>query len=96
VRSVGCSDPAVITVGYREPSLVFLVGTDLAMGADGAAAAAFLSQPGCRVALVEARHAASFQAALPATGVTPRLVTTLRGFNLNGGRRLEIAVLARP
>jgi 4-amino-4-deoxy-L-arabinose transferase-like glycosyltransferase len=96
VRSVGCSDPAVMTVGYREPSLVFLVGTDLAMGADGSAAATFLAQPGCRIALVEARHAAAFQAALPATGITPRLVTTLRGFNLNGGRRLEIAVLTRP
>jgi 4-amino-4-deoxy-L-arabinose transferase-like glycosyltransferase len=96
VRSVGCTDPAVITVGYREPSLVFLVGTGLAMGGDGSAAAAFLAQPGCRVALVEARHAAAFQAALPASGVTPRLVTTIRGFNLNGGRRLEIAVLTRP
>jgi 4-amino-4-deoxy-L-arabinose transferase-like glycosyltransferase len=95
-RSVGCADPAVMTVGYREPSLVFLTGTDLAMGVDGAAAAAFLNQPGCRVALVEARHAAGFQSAIAQTGVTPRLVTTIRGFNLNGGRRLEMAVYARP
>ena len=95
-RAVGCADPAVMTVGYREPSLVFLVGTNLAMGVDGAAAAAFLNQPGCRVALVERRHAASFEAAIAQSGLTPRLVTTVSGFNLNGGRRLDMAVYARP
>lgn len=95
-RSVGCADPAVMTVGYREPSLVFLTGTNLAMGIDGAAAAAFLNQPGCRVAFVEARYAAGFQTATAQSSLTPRLITTIRGFNLNGGRRLEMAVYARP
>lgn len=95
VRAVGCANPAVITVGYREPSLVFLTGTELAMGADGAAAAAFLSQPGCRIALVEKRFAPDFQAAIGKADLTPRLVTTIPGFNLNGGRRLEIGVFAR-
>lgn len=95
-RSVGCADPAVMTVGYREPSLVFLTGTDLAMGNDGAAAAAFLAEPGCRIAFVEARHASGFQNALAQSGLAPRQITTIRGFNLNGGRRLEMAVYARP
>jgi len=95
-RSVGCTDPAVMTVGYREPSLVFLTGTNLAMGIDGAAAAAFLAEPGCRIAFVEARHAAGFQDAIARSGLAPRQITTIRGFNLNGGRRLEMAVYARP
>lgn len=95
-RSVGCADPAVMTVGYREPSLVFLTGTNLAMGIDGAAAATFLNQPGCRIAFVEARYGAGFQTAVAQAGLTPRLITTIRGFNLNGGRRLEMAVYARP
>lgn len=95
VRAVGCADPAVITVGYREPSLVFLTGTGLAMAPDGAAAAAFLAQPGCRVAFVESRFADGFQKAIAETAAKPRLLTTLRGFNLNGGRRLEIAVFVR-
>lgn len=34
--AVGCADPRIVTVGYREPSLVFLTGTDLAMAPDGA------------------------------------------------------------
>jgi 4-amino-4-deoxy-L-arabinose transferase-like glycosyltransferase len=89
-----CADPAVITLGYREPSLVFLAGTDLAMAADGAQAAAFLNQPGCRVAFVERRYAREFEAALAALPQKPRLLTTIDGFNLNGGKRLSIAVFA--
>ncbi len=95
VRAIGCADPAVITVGYREPSLVFLVGTDLAMGYDGQAAAAFLNQPGCRIALVESRAMAGFKAALAQAALTPRVVTTVNGFNLNGGRKLAIGVFLR-
>ncbi|KPF71823.1 glycosyl transferase [Bosea sp. AAP35] len=95
-RSIGCADPAIMTVGYREPSLVFLTGTDLAMGVDGAAAAGFLNQPGCRIAFVEGRHATGFEAAITQMELTPRLITTITGFNLNGGRRLAIAVYARP
>jgi 4-amino-4-deoxy-L-arabinose transferase-like glycosyltransferase len=94
VRAVGCADPAVLTLGYREPSLVFLTGTKLAMAASGADAAAFLNQPGCRVAFVERRFADDFKGALASQSVKPRLVTTINGFNLNGGRRLEIAVFA--
>lgn len=92
VKAVGCADPAVLTLGYREPSLVFLTGTKLAMAASGADAAAFLGQPGCRVAFVESRFANDFNAALASQNPKPRLVTTINGFNLNGGRKLEIAV----
>jgi 4-amino-4-deoxy-L-arabinose transferase-like glycosyltransferase len=95
VRAVACADPAVVTLGYREPSLVFLTGTGLAMAASGADAAAFLREPGCRIAFVESRFAADFEAALAGEASRPRLVTTIRGFNLNGGRRLAIAVFAR-
>lgn len=95
LKAAGCTDPAVVTLGYREPSLVFLTGTKLAMAASGADAAAFLNQPGCRVAFVESRFADDFKAALASQPAKPRLVTTINGFNLNGGRRLEIAVFAR-
>jgi hypothetical protein len=90
-----CPDPAVVTLGYREPSLVFLTGTDLAMAVSGQQAAEFLDKPGCRVAFVEKRHAGEFEAALAGLSLKPRLFTTIRGFNLNGGRRLEIAVFVR-
>lgn len=95
VQAVACPSPQVITVGYREPSLVFLVGTDLRMGADGTAAAAFLREPGCRVALVEGRFLDGFRQALAASGQNPRLLTTISGFNLNGGKRLDMSVFVR-
>ncbi|SIQ21799.1 glycosyltransferase family 39 protein [Bosea sp. TND4EK4] len=94
-RSVGCADPAVMTLGYREPSLVFLTGTDLAMAPTGAEAANFLNQPGCRIAFVEARFGDEFQKALAALPAKPRLVTTINGFNINGGKLLSIAVYAK-
>lgn len=96
VTAAGCADPKVITAGYREPSLVFLTGTDLAMAPDGAAAASFMAQPGCRVAFVESRLAPDFQAGIAKAAIAPRLLATLNGFNLNGGRRLEIAVFVKP
>ncbi|MEN5080982.1 glycosyltransferase family 39 protein [Bosea sp. TWI1241] len=95
VRALPCAAPKVMTVGYREPSLVFLVGTDLAMGYDGAAAAGFLREPGCRVALVEARSAEGLAEGIAGLTLAPRLVTTIRGFNLNGGKRLSIAVYVK-
>ena len=38
-RNVPCANPQVATLGYREPSLVFLTGTDLDMLETGAEAA---------------------------------------------------------
>jgi 4-amino-4-deoxy-L-arabinose transferase-like glycosyltransferase len=95
VQAVTCPNPQIITVGYREPSLVFLVGTDLRMGADGSVAATFLREPGCRVALVEGRFLDGFRQTLAASGLAPRLLTTISGFNLNGGKRLDISVFVR-
>lgn len=95
VQAVTCPNPQVMTVGYREPSLVFLVGTDLRMGADGSVAADFLREPGCRVALVEGRFLDGFRQGLAASGVAPRLLTTISGFNLNGGKRIEMSVYVR-
>jgi 4-amino-4-deoxy-L-arabinose transferase-like glycosyltransferase len=94
VRSVSCSKPQAITAGYREPSLVFLVGTDLAMAPDGNEAARFLTQPGCRVALVEQRFEQEFAAVVAQQTLKPRLVTRVTGFNINGGKKLDIGVYA--
>ncbi|MGL4727120.1 MAG: ArnT family glycosyltransferase [Bosea sp. (in: a-proteobacteria)] len=93
VASTACRNPQVITAGYREPSLVFLVGTELDMG-DGAEAARFLNQPGCRIAFVTQREQPGFEAEASKIGLAPRLVTRISGFNINGGRRLDISVLA--
>lgn len=89
---VACRDPKVATVSYREPSLVFLVGTDLAL-LTAPDAAAFMGQGGCRIAFVGKPEEALFKAALPA-GLQPALVTRVAGFNINSGRKADIAVYA--
>jgi hypothetical protein len=79
--------------GYNEPSLVFLAGTSLLM-IDGASAARFIEAQPCRIAFVEARDEGAFRAALAPTSPIA-LYERVQGINLNGGRRLDIAVYAR-
>ncbi len=101
-RATGCADPAFATVGYREPSLVFLTRTDILM-AEPAEAAAFLERPGsgCRIAFIERRFEEAFRAGLKGDSA-PALVTRVRGVNLNAAfdkqrrlRVLDIAVYVR-
>ncbi len=93
-RAVDCPVEGYATVGYREPSLVFLTRTDLVM-TDGAGAAQFLRAGSCRVAFVESRQEAAFLADM-AGAAPPRLVSRVQGLNLNGGRRLDIGVYRGP
>lgn len=91
VRAAGCSNPAVATAGYHEPSLVFLIGTDLAH-TSGAGAAEFLNRGGCRFALVESRQERSFVQRADAIGLRYSIGRRIEGFNLSGGRPVSIAI----
>jgi hypothetical protein len=98
---LACPHPRVASLGYREPSLVFLIGTDLAMLNSGAEAVDFLRAGGCRLVLVEGRFAPDFEAAeaaeaaktaktAKASGVAPVVAGQVSGFNINGGRRVDL------
>jgi 4-amino-4-deoxy-L-arabinose transferase-like glycosyltransferase len=89
-RAQSCEDLQVATLGYREPSLVFLVGTGLDMLEGGKEAADFLHGGRCRLVFVERRFEEDFQASLAKLGLRPALSTRITGFNINGGRRLDI------
>lgn len=89
--ALDCAEPRLATTRYREPSLIFLTRTDLVL-TNGEGAADFLAAGPCRMAFVEAADGAEFQARAAVLGVTPALVTRVRGFNINGGRRLDIGV----
>ncbi|HEX8166866.1 MAG TPA: glycosyltransferase family 39 protein [Beijerinckiaceae bacterium] len=96
-RALDCPGRAVGTLGYREPSLVFLTGTDLRMLEGPRQAAEFLKAGTCRVAFVEGRFEEGFRREVAELGVRPALMTRLSGFNFNGGRRLDIGAFAvRP
>jgi 4-amino-4-deoxy-L-arabinose transferase-like glycosyltransferase len=85
----GCPDPKIASVSYREPSLVFLGGTDVLL-TDAAGAARFLREGECRVAIVDQRHQRAFALEAEAVGLRYRLLTMVKAANYNGGRRLNL------
>jgi hypothetical protein len=96
-RGLDCPDPQVATLGYREPSLVFLVGTGLQMLNTAEDAARFLQAGGCRLVFVERRFEPDFRMQVATLELQPGLSTRVAGFNINSGRRVEIgAYSVRP
>jgi hypothetical protein len=93
-HNLACANPRIGTLGYREPSLVFLVGTDLEMLESGSEASTFLKQGGCRLVFVEKRFEEEFRLANERLGQQPTLSTRVSGFNINSGRRLDIGAYA--
>ena len=91
VREADCKPAQVVTAGYQEPSLVFLVGTETGM-VDGTDAAEFLRPGGCRFALVEARHERAFLRRADAIGLRYPQPQRFEGFNYSVGRAVSIAV----
>jgi len=84
-----CADPKVATAGYHEPSLVFLMGTDL-KHTDGPGAAEFLRLGGCRFALVESRQERSFAQRADAIGLRYAKGARVDGINISGGRQIAV------
>jgi len=92
VRSLeGCERYPAATAGYREPSNVFYLGTDVSL-TDGAGAAAHLmANADCGVAVVDVTEQDAFRAAL--NGVEIRTLGQVEGVNLVKGDELRLEVL---
>jgi 4-amino-4-deoxy-L-arabinose transferase-like glycosyltransferase len=86
-----CDNPAFVATGFHEPSLVFLIGTDLRQ-ASPASAADFLLGGDCRFAFVEKSHERAFSARAEAIGLRYAPVTRIDGVNLASGRAASIAI----
>lgn len=91
VHAARCEHPVAAAAGYHEPSLVFLVGTSTLL-TDGAGAADFLLQGGCRFALVETRHQRAFAQRAEAIGLRYRPAGRVEGVNISGGKAIAIAI----
>ncbi|WP_321504019.1 glycosyltransferase family 39 protein [Breoghania sp.] len=93
-QAVECADPQIYSVGFNEPSFIFLTRTDTILGrADGAAS--WLAEGGCRVATVESRYESDFLDRAREEGVALTLSSRVEGVNINGGDELNIAVYKR-
>ena len=94
VHGLSCPEPVVATLGYREPSLVFLVGTRLDLFETGPEAAQFLKSHPCSIVFVERRFEGAFRDEAARLQLQPALSTRVTGFNINGGRRLDLGAYA--
>lgn len=89
VRESGCPAANVATVPYQEPSLVFLVGTDIKF-TDPHQAGDLLKKGGCAIAFIGADMKPLFEAHARDIGLAYRATATVDGFTYNGGRKVSI------
>jgi len=92
VQFSGCRNPVVASAGYHEPSLVFLVGTNIRL-VDGAGAAEILRQGECRLAIIERSQERAFAQRAERNGLRYSLRGRLENsFNTNGGHANSFAL----
>jgi 4-amino-4-deoxy-L-arabinose transferase-like glycosyltransferase len=92
LRDSGCPQPVVAaTVGYHEPSLVFLAGTSTRL-TDVAGAAEFLAGGECRFAFIEARQERGFAEHAEALGLRYSPGPRVEAINISNGQAITMAV----
>jgi 4-amino-4-deoxy-L-arabinose transferase-like glycosyltransferase len=92
LRDSGCPRPVVAaSVGYQEPSLVFLAGTPTRL-TDAAGAAEFLACGECRFAFIEARSERGFAQQAEALGLRYSPGPRIEAINLSNGQAITMAV----
>jgi hypothetical protein len=87
----GCQNPAAASVGYEEPSLVFLAGTTIRF-TDASGAADFLGEGSCHIAFVDARQERDFALRAEAIGLRYGRGERVEGYNISNGKPITIAV----
>lgn len=90
-----CPDPVVISVGYAEPSVIFLNGTNTVL-ADPQTAVQRFGAASCAVLSVENRSVEATAAALGAAGITATPASTVEGRNFNGLRPRTLQLYVKP
>ena len=87
----GCRDPLAASVGFHEPSLVFLAGT-LTAQVGAAEAADFLGGGACRFVFIDTRYERGFAQRADALGLRYASGPRFDAFNFGAGRAVTIAV----
>ena len=86
-----CPAPEVVSAGFDEASLIFLVGTRIRF-ASGRDAAEFLAEGGCRVALVSDKSESSFLKRVASLGIAVEKPVTVEGINIGRLGKVSVAV----
>ncbi len=80
-----CPQSRLIAVGYHEPSLVFLAGTETLLTNAVEAARELATNPDCTIAMIDERAMDAFVAALPGGLDAIEEVGAVEGFNYSKG-----------
>jgi len=91
LHSTDCKTMQVASVGYQEPSLVFLLGTDTLL-TDASGAVELLRRGPCRFALLEGRNERTFAQFAQAAGLLYSPMPRVEAINFSTGRAVSIAV----
>lgn len=87
-----CPDSRLVSSGFREPSLVFLAGTETLLSSAGGAAKLLLEDRRCRLALVDESGEAAFRGALGEAAADLKPLAEIEGFNYSGGDPLRLTL----
>jgi len=82
-------------VGYHEPSLVFLMGTDTLLADDGPSAAEALASGRVGVVAIESRAVDAFTAAAAERGLSLRAAEVVDGLNYSRGKPVRMTLYVR-
>jgi 4-amino-4-deoxy-L-arabinose transferase-like glycosyltransferase len=88
--------PPLIATGYREPSLVFHLGTSTTFADPPAIVDRLKDKGGHWLALVEERQRPAFEAAAKERGLAVKAEESWRGFNYSQGRRVTLTLYGPP
>lgn len=89
-----CADARLISVSYSEPSLAFLVGTQIRLLGLDAAAEELATHGECALVLVDRRDEARLRAALAQRGHSLVEYGRVRGLNYSNGHKLDLGLMA--
>lgn len=87
-----CETSVLVSAGYAEPSLVFLVGTQTHLTDGAGAAKHLLDNPACAISAVDDRQYDAFIASLPQGGKSVASIATISGINYSKGRKTVITL----
>jgi 4-amino-4-deoxy-L-arabinose transferase-like glycosyltransferase len=95
LTTAGLEGRTIGSVGFHEPSLMFLAGTDTVMEPTAQLGAAALASGQVAALLIGNRYVTAFQAEAGRLGIAPHAVGNASGFNYSRGRRMALTLYRR-
>jgi 4-amino-4-deoxy-L-arabinose transferase-like glycosyltransferase len=89
-----CPDSQIVSVGYHEPSLVFMAGTQTILAMNGLEAADDLKRNSCDVVVINGDQKDEFVGAFSGAAYQPRPLATINGLNSGHGSQVDMFIYA--